>query len=86
MDLRFALRSLAARPAFTAIVLSTLALCIGAKAAVSSLVYTVLLKPFSFPEPDELVRIHSVLGESGERRETSSPCAKPRSEPCGATC
>jgi hypothetical protein len=75
MDLRFALRPLAGRPAFTAIAPSTLALCIGANAAVSSLVYTVLLRPFSFPEPDELVHIHSVLGEAANR-------ARPRAPTC----
>jgi putative ABC transport system permease protein len=53
-DLRFALRSLARRPAFTAVALFTLALGIGGSAAVFTVVNGVLLRPLPFEEPDEL--------------------------------
>jgi predicted permease len=54
-DLRFTLRSLARTPGFTAVVLVTLALGIGANAAIFSVVNGVLLKPLPFPHPETLV-------------------------------
>jgi len=56
--LRFALRSLVRRPAFTAVVVFLLALGIGANTAMFSLVYGVLLKPLPFAETERLVRLY----------------------------
>jgi putative ABC transport system permease protein len=56
-DLRFALRGLSQRPAFTFAALLTLALGIGATTAIFSVVYSVLVKPLPYPNADELVRI-----------------------------
>jgi putative ABC transport system permease protein len=72
-DLRFTLRTLRRQPRFAAVVVATLALCIGANTAVSSLIYTVLLEPFPFLAPARLVRIHSVQTRVGEERENSAP-------------
>jgi predicted permease len=56
-DLRHARRSLARAPGFTALAALTLALGIGATAAIFSVVYGVLLKPLPFREPERLASL-----------------------------
>ena len=56
-DVRYALRQLRKTPAFTVTVLLTLALGIGANAAIFTLVHTVLLQRLPVADPKALVRV-----------------------------
>lgn len=66
-DLKFTLRSLGRRPGFTAAIVLTLALGIGAHAAIFSFVNALLVRSMPFESPDRLVRLHSVRGGEAGR-------------------
>jgi len=57
-DVRYSLRMLRRNPIFTAVGLLTIAIGIGANAAVFSVVDSVLLKPLNYPKAEELVSLH----------------------------
>jgi hypothetical protein len=58
-DLRFALRMMARSPGFTAILVITLALGIGATTTIFSVVNSVVIKPLPYKDPDQLVRVYT---------------------------
>ena len=65
-NLRYAVRSLARTPAFTATAVLTLALGLGANVAVFSAMDAVLLQPLPFPDADRLVHLAQTSNASGE--------------------
>ena len=56
-DIQYALRSIAKKPLFYAVIVLTLALGIGANAAIFTVVNGVLLQPLPYPHPDRLMMV-----------------------------
>ena len=56
-DVRYGVRVLAKTPAFTSVVVLTLALGIGATTAIFSVVNGVLIKPLNYPDADRIVQV-----------------------------
>ncbi|HEY6229657.1 MAG TPA: ABC transporter permease [Pyrinomonadaceae bacterium] len=57
-DLRYGLRGLLRKPAFSIVAVCSLALGIGANTAIFSVVNGVLLNPLPFPQPEQLMTLH----------------------------
>ncbi len=72
-DVRYALRSLAKRPAFAAVILLTLALGIGSNVAIFSVANAILFRPLPYENPEELVLVWTRLPDTDVQRNLVSP-------------
>ena len=68
-NLRFALRLLSKNPGFTLATIFTLALGIGANTAIFTVTSALLLRPFPYREPDQLVTVR--VSDQGKERPTT---------------
>ena len=71
-DLRFGARQLVKDKGFTLTALATLALCIGANAAVYTVVNAILLQPLPVPESDRILLLHNSYPKAGVERAITS--------------
>jgi len=73
LDVRYAIRTLARSRTFAVAVILSMAVGIGANTAVFSVFNAVLLRPFPYPNQDELVSIYEADPKRGIPRFTISP-------------
>jgi predicted permease len=73
-DFRYALRQLLRQPGFTILAVVALALGIGANTVLFSAINTLFLRPLSYPQPEQLVRVWGSFPERGlDRANVSWP-------------
>lgn len=71
-DLKIGLREIRRKPALYAVVILTLALGLGATTAVFSSLYTAVLKPLPYPDPEQLVAVHNHFAQLDAARMLTS--------------
>jgi len=75
-DLLFALRQMGKRPGFTAVVVLTMALGIGANAAIFSVLDAILLRPLPYHQPEQLIKVwtrFTGIGQPNDQNWVSAP-------------
>ena len=75
-DIKFAFRQFAKSPGFTAVVVLTMALGIGANAAIFSILDSVLLKPLPYSHPESLIKVwtrFTGIGQPNDQNWISAP-------------
>ena len=74
LEMRYAVRSILKRPAMSAIVVITLALGLGANAAIFSMIDALVLRPFTMPDVDRITLVSFTKPRRrSNRREALSP-------------
>jgi putative ABC transport system permease protein len=73
LEIRHATRSLRKRPAMSAIVILTMALGLGANAAVFSMIDALLLRPFTMSDADRITLVSYTRPEDIDKRSSVSP-------------
>jgi putative ABC transport system permease protein len=73
LEARHALRGIFKRPALAATLILTLALGLGANAAVFAIIDALVLRPFTMPDVDRLVLLSHARVDEIDRQETVSP-------------
>ncbi len=71
-ELRYSFRSLRKSPGFTATVLLTLALCLGANLTIFAVIDAILIRPLPFPNAGRLVTLYNTYPKAGVERDGSS--------------
>ena len=59
-DVRYGLRQLRKNPGFTAVAILTLGLGLGACTAIYTVVYSVLLRPLPYPQPERIMQLWQI--------------------------
>src|SRR5512138_1531026 len=72
-DIRLAVRSLRTRPSIAIVAILTLALGLGANAAVFAVIDALVLRPFTFHEPDRIVLLAETSPQEQYRQESVAP-------------
>src|SRR5262249_34467001 len=72
-DLRYALRAFVGAPGFTLLAVLTVAIGVGANAAIFSVVYATLLRPLPFPRDGELVLVSSANRQTRQASNNAQP-------------
>ncbi len=67
-DIRFGVKLLWKERSFALTAIATLALCVGANAAVFAILYSVVLKPLRFSEPDRILIMYNSYPNAGVKR------------------
>jgi putative ABC transport system permease protein len=71
-DVRYGVRQIRRNPAFSAVVVATLALGVGLTASVFAVLHAVVLRPLPFPAEDRLVMVWQTDRQAGTAREPVS--------------
>lgn len=72
-DLRFALRQIARHPGFSALLIFTVSIAIGANVAIFSVLEGVVLRPLPYPDADRLVAVWETPEGEGWRQPFTGP-------------
>ena len=73
LEIRHACRAILQRPALSAVLILTLALGLGANAAIFSIIDALVLRPYTMPDVDRIVLLSHTRDDVIDRRETVSP-------------